>query len=75
MTRWLDWHEHKHLVIIDGGHVPESPNKFIREALDWFDRFLGPRKEASSVQGVFGQTISRISRSADRFGKIKEKEF
>jgi serine/threonine protein kinase len=33
--------EHKKLVIIDGGHVPESPNEFIREALDWFDRYLG----------------------------------
>ena len=32
----------KRLVLIDGGHVPESPNEFIREALDWFDRYLGP---------------------------------
>jgi dipeptidyl aminopeptidase/acylaminoacyl peptidase len=34
--------EHKKLVIIDGGHVPQSPNEFIREALDWYDRYLGP---------------------------------
>jgi dienelactone hydrolase len=32
----------KHLVVIDGGHVPESQNEFIREALGWFDRYLGP---------------------------------
>ena len=34
--------EDKHLVVIDGGHVPESQNEFIREALGWFDRYLGP---------------------------------
>ncbi len=34
--------EDKHLAVIDGGHVPVSPNEFIREALDWFDRYLGP---------------------------------
>lgn len=33
--------EHKKLAIIDGGHVPESPNEFIREALDWYDQYLG----------------------------------
>jgi len=31
----------KKLAVIDGGHVPESPNEFIREALAWFDRYLG----------------------------------
>ena len=33
--------EDKKLTIIEGGHVPESPNVLIREALDWFDRYLG----------------------------------
>jgi len=32
----------KRLAVIDGGHVPESQNEFIREALGWFDRYLGP---------------------------------
>jgi len=34
--------EHKRLVLLDGGHVPESANDFIREVLGWFDRYLGP---------------------------------
>ena len=34
--------EHKRLVILDGGHVPESPNLLIREVLDWLDKYLGP---------------------------------
>jgi len=34
--------EHKRLVLVDGGHVPDSPNDFIREALDWLDLYLGP---------------------------------
>ncbi len=34
--------EHKELVILDGGHIPDSPIGFVREALDWFDRYLGP---------------------------------
>ena len=34
--------EDKRLAIIDGGHVPESQNEFIREALGWFDKYLGP---------------------------------
>ncbi len=34
--------EHKRLVILDGGHIPESPNLLIREVLDWLDRYLGP---------------------------------
>jgi len=33
--------EDKKLAVIDGGHLPESPNEFIREALVWFDRYLG----------------------------------
>jgi serine/threonine protein kinase len=34
--------DHKRLVLLDGGHVPASPNAVIREVLDWFDRYLGP---------------------------------
>jgi pimeloyl-ACP methyl ester carboxylesterase len=33
--------EHKRLVVLDGGHVPESASDFIREVLDWLDRYLG----------------------------------
>ncbi len=31
----------KRLVILEGGHVPDSPNEFIREMLDWLDEHLG----------------------------------
>ena len=34
--------EHKRLVVLEGGHVPVSPNLYIREVLDWLDRYLGP---------------------------------
>jgi len=34
--------EHKRLVVLDGGHVPESVNAYIREVLDWYDKYLGP---------------------------------
>jgi formylglycine-generating enzyme required for sulfatase activity/dienelactone hydrolase len=34
--------EHKKLVLLDGGHVIPRSKEFIREALDWFDRHLGP---------------------------------
>ncbi len=34
--------EHKRLVLLDGGHVPSSPNELIREILDWLDLYLGP---------------------------------
>jgi hypothetical protein len=34
--------EHKRLALLDGGHVPASPNEVIREVLDWLDRYLGP---------------------------------
>jgi pimeloyl-ACP methyl ester carboxylesterase len=34
--------EHKRLVLLDGGHVPASPNEVIREVLDWLDLYLGP---------------------------------
>jgi formylglycine-generating enzyme required for sulfatase activity len=33
--------EHKRLALLDGGHVPASPNEVIREVLDWLDRYLG----------------------------------
>jgi formylglycine-generating enzyme required for sulfatase activity len=34
--------EHKSLVLLEGGHVPASPNEVIREVLDWLDLYLGP---------------------------------
>ena len=34
--------KHKRLVLLDGGHVPASPNEVIREVLDWLDLYLGP---------------------------------
>jgi serine/threonine protein kinase/formylglycine-generating enzyme required for sulfatase activity len=34
--------EHKRLVLLDGGHVPSSPNEVIRAVLDWLDLYLGP---------------------------------
>jgi len=34
--------EHKRLVLLDGGHVPASPNEVIRQVLDWLDLYLGP---------------------------------
>jgi serine/threonine protein kinase len=33
---------HKKLVLLDGGHVPASPNEVIREVLYWLDLYLGP---------------------------------
>ncbi len=29
---------------IGGGHVPNDFRAFVREALDWFDKYLGPVK-------------------------------
>jgi serine/threonine protein kinase len=34
--------EHKRLALLEGGHVPASPNEVIREVLDWLDLYLGP---------------------------------
>ena len=34
--------EQKRLVVLDGGHVPSSPNEVIRAVLDWLDLYLGP---------------------------------
>jgi hypothetical protein len=32
----------KRLLLLDGGHVPSSPNAVIRAVLDWLDLYLGP---------------------------------
>ena len=32
----------KRLVLLDGGHVPNSTDELIREVLDWLDLHLGP---------------------------------
>jgi len=32
----------KRLVLLDGGHVPNSVNEVIRAVLDWLDLYLGP---------------------------------
>jgi formylglycine-generating enzyme required for sulfatase activity/dienelactone hydrolase/predicted Ser/Thr protein kinase len=34
--------EHKKAVLLEGGHVPHDFNGFVREALDWYDKYLGP---------------------------------
>jgi eukaryotic-like serine/threonine-protein kinase len=34
--------EHKRHVAFEGGHVPTDMRVVIREALDWFDKYLGP---------------------------------
>lgn len=34
--------EHKRLVVLEGGHVPGTPNEVIREVLGWLDLYLGP---------------------------------
>jgi pimeloyl-ACP methyl ester carboxylesterase len=36
--------EHKKRVTLEGGHVPNDFNRFVREAIDWYDRYLGPVK-------------------------------
>ena len=37
--------EHKKLVVLEGGHVPNDFNGLVREALDWLDKYLGPVKQ------------------------------
>ena len=32
----------KKLVLIDSGHTPQPALLWIKEALDWLDRYLGP---------------------------------
>ena len=34
---------HKKLVELEGGHVPVDTRQFFREALDWYDKYLGGR--------------------------------
>jgi hypothetical protein len=38
----------KKLVLYDSGHVPQPTLMWIKEALDWFDRYLGPVGGAAS---------------------------
>ena len=33
--------EHKHHVVLEGGHVPNDTRGLIREALNWYDKYLG----------------------------------
>jgi hypothetical protein len=28
--------------VLEGGHIPLKIHEVMREALDWFDRYLGP---------------------------------
>jgi len=35
---------HKKLVVLEGGHVPHDWRALFREALDWYDKYLGPVK-------------------------------
>jgi predicted esterase len=34
--------EHKRLAVLSGGHIPPVEGEFIREQLDWLDKYLGP---------------------------------
>ena len=34
--------DRKRHAILEGGHIPDSLHDLMREALDWFDRYLGP---------------------------------
>ncbi len=34
--------EHKRFVMLNGGHIPDDWNGFIRETLDWLDQYQGP---------------------------------
>jgi eukaryotic-like serine/threonine-protein kinase len=34
--------EHKKHVVLEGGHVPNDFRGLVREALDWYDKYLGP---------------------------------
>jgi hypothetical protein len=36
--------ERKRHVALEGGHVPNDFRGFVREVLDWFDRYLGPAR-------------------------------
>jgi fermentation-respiration switch protein FrsA (DUF1100 family) len=32
----------KKLLLYDGGHMPDPAILYIKEAIDWLDRYLGP---------------------------------
>jgi len=32
----------KRHVVLDGGHLPPTPQLVFREILDWLDKYLGP---------------------------------
>jgi pimeloyl-ACP methyl ester carboxylesterase len=34
--------EHKRHALVEGGHMPVRVHDYIKEILDWFDRYLGP---------------------------------
>ncbi len=34
--------EHKRFVLLEGGHIPDEWSGFIRETIDWLDRYQGP---------------------------------
>lgn len=34
--------EHKRLVALEGGHVPNDRRGFMREVLAWLDKYFGP---------------------------------
>ncbi len=34
--------EHKRLVLLEGSHIPDDWSEFIRETLDWLDRYQNP---------------------------------
>ena len=36
--------DNKKLVELEGGHVPTDVRRFYSEALNWYDRYLGPVK-------------------------------
>jgi dienelactone hydrolase len=36
--------EHKRLVSLEGGHVPNDFRGLVREVLEWFDKYLGPAR-------------------------------
>ena len=42
----------KKLVLYDSGHVPYPTLLWIKEALDWLDRYLGPVAQTAPVSGV-----------------------
>jgi serine/threonine protein kinase len=44
--------EHKRLVLLEGGHVPASPNEVIRAVLDWLDLYLGPVETGTRSAGT-----------------------